>query len=77
MAYETKEGGGALFKNEYKTKETHPDYKGNALINGVEMEVAAWVKKSQDGKKTFMSLSIKPKQDRPSSVPITEEDLPF
>lgn len=62
MAYEQREGGGALFKNDRKQRgSSQPDYKGNALVNGVEMDVAAWVKEGRSGK--FFSLSIKPKRD--------------
>lgn len=81
MAFEQKEGGGSLFKNDYKTPgDSKPDYKGSALINGVEMDIAAWIKKPE-GKKSFFSLSIKPKADRSSapasSTPTNEDDLPF
>ncbi len=82
MAFEQREGGGVLFKNDRKKSEKEPDYKGNALINGTEMDVAAWVKEGKNGK--FFSLSIKPKGnfqsggDRPSR-PMREDDssLPF
>jgi uncharacterized protein (DUF736 family) len=51
---------GALFKNERKETEKHPDYTGQLNVNGVDHWVSAWIKKSKTGK-TFMSLSIKPK----------------
>lgn len=81
MAFELKEGQGSIFKNDYKTPgDSKPDYKGTALINGVEMDIAAWIKKPE-GKKPFMSLAIKPKSERSSapasSSPVNEEDLPF
>ena len=81
MAFEQKEGGGSLFRNDYKTAgDSKPDYKGSALINGVEMDIAGWVKKP-DGKKSLLSLSIKPKgdrySDRATSVPTDEDNLPF
>ncbi len=84
MAFEQREGSGVLFKNDRKTSPTAPEYKGTALVNGVEMDVAAWVKEGKNGK--FFSLSIKPKnqysngngpvrQSRP--MPDETEDLPF
>ncbi len=60
MAYEQRELSGALFKNDRKQKETHPDYKGDAKIDGVAYEIGAWLKPGKKG--TFMSLSFKPKQ---------------
>lgn len=61
MAYEPKEGSGALFKNEEKEAENHADYKGDILINGQSYWLNAWLKKSKNGK-TYMSVSAKPKQ---------------
>lgn len=62
MAYEHREGQGSLFKNK-KEKETHPDYRGDAMVNGALVEIAAWIKEGKNGGK-FMSLSIKPKEER-------------
>ena len=59
MTYAPKEGSGALFKNTRKDKDTHPDYRGDAMINGQHMEIAAWIKEGKNGK--FMSLAFKPK----------------
>lgn len=59
MAWVMKEGQGTLFKNEKRTKETHPHAKGTALIGGVEYEIAAWTKDGARGE--FQSLSFKPK----------------
>lgn len=59
MAFEQRDNSGALFKNTRKEQETHADYNGTALINGVEMYVNAWVKEGKNGK--FFSLSFKAK----------------
>lgn len=61
MAYEPKEGQGALFKNLDKDEETHADYKGDILINGQSYWLNAWLKKSKNGV-TYMSVFAKPKQ---------------
>ena len=53
----SKDNSGALFKEENKQSEKHPDYKGNCLINGQKMYIAAWINESQGGKK-YMSLSF-------------------
>jgi uncharacterized protein (DUF736 family) len=63
MAREQRNNDGALFKNDRKTAENHPDYTGSAVIEGVEYWVSAWVKTSQAGKK-FFSMAYKPKQEQ-------------
>lgn len=64
--YVPKDGSGSLFQNRKKEKDSHPDERGDAMINGVMHEVAAWIKTDRNGN-TFRSLSIKPKQMRPAS----------
>lgn len=66
MAYERKDGDGTLFKNDRKEKDTHPDYTGSILINGVDHWLSAWLKQGKNGK--FMSLSAKPKQERAQEI---------
>lgn len=78
MAFEPKEGSGALFKN--KTKEgKQPDYRGDVMLAGVVYELAGWIKDS--GKGPFLSLSGKPKGDRqeaPRKASKSDDDLiPF
>jgi uncharacterized protein (DUF736 family) len=61
MAYEQKPNTGSLFKNDRKEADTHPDYKGSALIDGLgECWLDAWINAAKDGTK-YMSLKIKPK----------------
>lgn len=68
MAYEQKPGQGSLFKNEKKTEEKHPDYKGSLTTpEGVECWVSAWIKRPE-GKATYMSLSIQEKDIQPATV---------
>jgi hypothetical protein len=63
MAYEHREGSGSLFKNHKKEEGSkQPDYRGDAMVNGVVMELSAWIKEGNGGK--FFSLSIKPKEAR-------------
>jgi uncharacterized protein (DUF736 family) len=50
---------GALFRNNDKTEETHPDYRGRLNVDGVDLWISAWLKTSKNGMK-YMSLSVKP-----------------
>jgi len=52
---------GALFKNDKKVSEKHPDYKGTANVDGTEYWVSAWIKTSKSGQ-SFMSFAYTPKQ---------------
>jgi uncharacterized protein (DUF736 family) len=52
---------GALFKNDKKEEENHPDYRGSINVKGTEFWLDAWIKESKAGRK-YMSLSVKPKE---------------
>ena len=54
---ETRNNTGAIFKNDNKKADNHPDYKGKVNVNGKEMEIALWMKTSAKGVK-FMSASF-------------------
>lgn len=51
---------GALFKNDKKTTDKHPDYRGQVNVGGTEFWLSAWIKTGKSGK--FMSLSVQPKE---------------
>ena len=57
---------GALFKNDNKESERHPDYKGSLNVGGVDHWVSSWIKVSKSGQR-YMSLSVKPKDEREQS----------
>ena len=58
MAYEKRPGDLAVFKNDRKEKETHPDYTITGLtLDGRPMKGALWLKEGRDGKK-FMAGKI-------------------
>ncbi len=82
---EPKNNAGALFKNDNKTKETQPDYKGNAIINGEQKQISAWINTSAKGLK-YMSLTFEEPRDKnevktevktETLPPIINNDLPF
>ena len=54
---ETRINTGAIFKNDNKKADNHPDYKGKVNVNGKEMEIALWMKTSAKGVK-FFSVSF-------------------
>ena len=80
---ETKQNGGAIFKNEKKA-DTHPDYKGTINVDGQDKEIALWVKQSAKGT-TYFSVKIsepyKKTEEQPQGKWIKPEqvknDLPF
>ncbi len=85
MPFEHKPNRGSLFKNDRKEKDTHPDYKGSALIDGKHYWLSAWVETSDSGIKYF-SMSYKEKDEQPAAAttePTTDDDgfrtdgLPF
>jgi uncharacterized protein (DUF736 family) len=57
---EQRNNSGAIFKNDNKKAENHPDYKGKVLVNGKEMEVALWVKTSAKGVNYFSASFSEP-----------------
>jgi uncharacterized protein (DUF736 family) len=78
---ETKNNTGAIFKNDKKTNEKQPDYRGKVNVNGKEMEIALWLKESSKGTKYFSCSFSEPYvNDQPKQVHtqvIEKDDLPF
>jgi len=76
------ENSGALFRNDRKEKDTHPDYTGTININGTDYYQSAWVKKDKNGK-SYFSQSFKPKEQQPTQQASRAvqndgtDDLPF
>jgi hypothetical protein len=77
----TRDNSGTVSKNDRKEKDTHPDIRGQATINGVAYWIDGWQKKNDRG--TFYSLSFKPKdqpapqqQAKPTATAL-DDDIPF
>lgn len=54
---EEKDNSGALFKNIKKSSEKQPDYTGRVKVNGVSLNISAWLRTTSKGEK-YMSLSF-------------------
>lgn len=77
---------GAIFKNDRKEKETHPDMKGSLNVGGVDYWVSAWTKNGKGGKFLSLSVTVKDESAKPSrpdpaqasaSADPFGDDLPF
>jgi hypothetical protein len=82
MAYEQRANTGAIFKNDKRDKDTQPQMKGSALVDGKEYWVSAWTNESEAGVK-YQSLAFTLKEEqvsapaRPSGSGFDETDIPF
>lgn len=83
MADKTYPNSGALFKNDRRTQDNHPEYTGSIDVDGKPYWLNAWVKSGAKGK--FFSLSVKPKNAPPGKPtakaadepPTENDDVPF
>jgi len=80
MAFVPKPNSGALFQNDKKEKETHPDLKGDFNIDGVNYWISGWKKTSARGE--FISFAVEKKQapglsktvdDKPAHRPAVQQ----
>jgi uncharacterized protein (DUF736 family) len=67
---------GAIFKNDDKQQDNHPDYKGSINVNGVDMWVSGWLKTSEKTGNKFMSLSVKEKEAKAPQKPVKQAPKP-
>ncbi len=74
---ENKTNTGAIFKNDKKTSQNQPDYRGKVNVNGKEMEIALWVRTSSAGN-SYFSASFSEPYVAPQTQPVvSNDDLPF
>ena len=80
--YEQQDNSGALFRNNKKQEgDKLPDYNGTIKINGVEKQIAGWVR--QGAKGSFLSLKISEPYKKPLDAKFVKSkvedsgDLPF
>jgi len=74
VAYDNSNSG-VLFKNDDKSSEKHPDYKGSLNVNGVDYWLSSWLKTSKAGAK-YMSLSVTPKNANNTRAPVQSKSAP-
>jgi uncharacterized protein (DUF736 family) len=73
---------GAIFKNETATG-NQPTYRGKINVDGIDKQIAMWVKQTKDGKPFFSVKITEPyKADAPIPANPTQQkdehtDLPF
>jgi len=81
MAYEQRDNSGSLFPNQKKETEAHPNLTGSIMVDGKMYWISGWVKEGQSQK--WISLAVKPKEDRPAKAPAPAgnadftDDIPF
>ena len=56
-----KNNSGALFRNDKRETEKHPDYTGNITIEGKEFYLSAWVNESARTGQKYFALKATPK----------------
>lgn len=57
--FENKDNTAALFLNQNKVEERHPDYKGQATVNGQKWDISAWIKTPKNGGKEYLSIAFR------------------
>lgn len=58
---ERKDNELVLFVNDRKESEKHPDFRGQGLVNGVEVWASLWVRQSKKDNSEYFSVSLTPK----------------
>jgi len=72
MEYDNRNTG-VLFKNKYKEKDSHPDYKGSFEdASGEEKDLAAWLRTGKSGQK-FLSVKVSDKWVAENTEPVAQE----
>lgn len=74
MTQHNNENRGAIWKNDDKQTDNHPDFKGSLNVNGQEFWVSAWKRKEgANPKAPALSFTVKPKEEQQS---ISERVMP-
>lgn len=78
---------GALFKNDRKESDSHPDLSGQINVDGKDYWLSGWSKRNDDGSFKVLSLSVKPKEQqggrqkdasqKAHQESFSDDDIPF
>ena len=79
--YQQKPGSWNLFRNNKKTADNQPDYRGTiTLEDGTVLELSAWLKDGKNGNK-FFSGTVRQPYRKPEETlpppPLDTDDAPF
>jgi uncharacterized protein (DUF736 family) len=85
---EQKNNTGAIFKNDKKTAENQPEYRGKMMVDGQQWEISLWVRESAAGVKYFSAAIKEPYVKPTEAAPVSttkkiadataaDDDLPF
>lgn len=77
----SKDMSGAIFRNQRKEKDTHPDRTGQCVVDGKEYWISGWMHEKNG--EPYMSIAFKPKEaaqqrEQPRSKPrdLIDDDTP-
>lgn len=74
---------GALFKNDRKESDSHPDLSGQINVDGKDYWLSGWTKRNDDNSFKVLSLSVKPKEaqkgraEKAREEAFDDSDIPF
>lgn len=66
-----------LSKNKKGDNPRRPDYRGVVTIEGVEYEIAGWIREKRSDGSKFISGTVKPKQPKQTEQPRDEDEGGF
>lgn len=73
--YEQRDMNGSAFVNDKRSSDSHPHFKGTAMIGGIEYWFSVWKKKTKAGD-TYLSSSFQVKEPKRASEPAWGSDPP-
>ena len=77
MSYDHRDMNGTLFVNDYKEKDSQPDYRGDCKIHDEVLSISGWKKESSNGK-IYLSLAFSvPREQSASAPPAASDEMPF
>lgn len=71
-----RDNSGALFRNDRKKEEKHPDYTGVITIMSEKWRLAGWLKKSKEGR-SYLSLAVQPDRPQEPSKAVASAEVDF